>query len=159
MQINDNHRVDILLHDINHDNYKFITNKLILVWTDRTRSAQNILEKQDKKNHQNKEILLELKNDAQKAHDFYVSKDLKSLVNLIDESWQRKKKLVDGISNNKIEETFEALYKNNIKGCKVLGAGGGGFVMGFNLEDVQNLQAKLSKKIIYIKPDIEVQFY
>ena len=154
LEICNEHKVNILRREDNLEKLNFLTENIILVWTEKTRSAHKILEKQEKSNKSNVKKLLELKKDAINANNFCLKKDLSSLVELINASWMRTKSLVSGISNAEINNTMENLYANNIDGCKLLGAGGGGFIMGFNLKKIKNLSKQLSKKIVHIKPDI-----
>jgi D-glycero-alpha-D-manno-heptose-7-phosphate kinase len=50
---------------------------------------------------------------------------------LLDEAWQIKRSLADGISNSQIDNAYAAARKAGAEGGKVLGAGGGGFLMFF----------------------------
>ena len=55
--------------------------------------------------------------------------DLKSFGQLLDHSWNIKKKLSDKISNNIINKYYNIALKNGAVGGKLLGAGGGGFLL------------------------------
>ena len=74
---------------------------------------------------QNKSVLFysELK---KKKHN------LNKICEMIDESWKLKSKFSNKIVNNKILNVISLLKKNNFHGLKILGAGGGGFVLAFN---------------------------
>jgi len=48
---------------------------------------------------------------------------------LLDESWKVKKSLASGISNPKIDGFYNAAKKAGALGGKILGAGGGGFLL------------------------------
>ena len=48
---------------------------------------------------------------------------------MLYEAWQIKKKLSKRISNNKIDEIYDCAKKNGALGGKILGAGGGGFLL------------------------------
>lgn len=50
---------------------------------------------------------------------------------LLDEAWQIKRSLAEGISNAQIDDAYAAARKAGALGGKVLGAGGGGFLMFF----------------------------
>ena len=73
----------------------------------------------------------------------------------LDNMWKIKKKMASGISNNKIE----SLYKNGIDsgstGGKILGAGGGGFIMFYvprlNQENFENKMGKYNFWISNLK--------
>ena len=53
---------------------------------------------------------------------------------LLDENWQIKKKLSKIITNNSIDEIYNLGLKNGALGGKILGAGGGGFILFMVLE-------------------------
>ena len=48
---------------------------------------------------------------------------------LLHEGWMLKKTLASGISDTKIDEWYERARKAGASGGKILGAGGGGFLM------------------------------
>ena len=56
---------------------------------------------------------------------------LAELGRLLHESWRMKRKLADGISNGEIDEIYEAGLSAGALGGKLLGAGGGGFMVFF----------------------------
>jgi D-glycero-alpha-D-manno-heptose-7-phosphate kinase len=48
---------------------------------------------------------------------------------MLHESWLLKRSLASGISNGKIDEWYERARKHGAIGGKILGAGGGGFLL------------------------------
>lgn len=91
---------------------------------------------------------LSVQNDAVRARDVTVLESLhaikamaretrqcleKGTLNLfgeiLDASWQRKKRLAPGISNPSIDEYYQVALANGAIGGKITGAGGGGFLM------------------------------
>lgn len=154
LKIHSDLSVEILNHEKENEKLSYLTQKIILIWTGGTRLANEILKKQDVRNKINREILLKLKIDAQNAYEFTKDQDLYSLAKLIDSSWERKKSLTCQISNSNVDNIINQLTKLGIKGCKLLGAGSGGFVMGFNFNDYDITTMNL-KKILKVKPDLE----
>ena len=57
----------------------------------------------------------------------------------MNEAWYLKKKLSNSITNKKIDQLYELLLKNGATGGKLLGAGGGGFLLMY-------LESKYRKK-------------
>jgi D-glycero-alpha-D-manno-heptose-7-phosphate kinase len=49
--------------------------------------------------------------------------------NLLDQSWQIKKKLTDNITNDIIDEMYDRAIRSGALGGKILGAGGGGYLL------------------------------
>ena len=55
--------------------------------------------------------------------------NLDELARLMDVHWQRKKARSAGMSNDRINEWYDHAMQNGALGCKLIGAGGGGFLM------------------------------
>lgn len=91
------------------------------------------------------DILVEQKNNIGNADKFAVLKDMVTLVDvlkdvlykgtldefglLLHQNWLLKQRLASKISNNYIEELYQLGLKNGATGGKLLGAGGGGFML------------------------------
>ncbi len=52
-----------------------------------------------------------------------------SLGEMLDDAWQIKKRMTDGISNTLVDDAYAAAIGAGAEGGKLLGAGGGGFLM------------------------------
>lgn len=57
---------------------------------------------------------------------------------ILDESWQRKKRLASTISNTQIDEYYERALGAGALGGKLLGAGGGGFLLFYCPQEKQS---------------------
>ena len=64
--------------------------------------------------------------------------DISSFGKILDEGWQLKKELASGIANPAIDEAYEIAMKNGALGGKLLGAGGGGFLLFYCEEEKQD---------------------
>jgi D-glycero-alpha-D-manno-heptose-7-phosphate kinase len=69
---------------------------------------------------------------------------------LLDKSWKNKRSLSKLISNNKIDELYSNAIKAGALGGKILGAGGGGFILFFVKPENQINVAKTMKKLTYV---------
>ena len=56
---------------------------------------------------------------------------------MLNEAWQEKKKLSNEISNRKIDELYNDALKYGALGGKLLGAGGGGFLLMYMKENAK----------------------
>jgi len=63
---------------------------------------------------------------------------------LMNVHWEHKKQRSSNMSNNRINEWYELAMKNGAIGGKLIGAGGGGFLM-FYTEDKMKLRHTLMK--------------
>lgn len=69
---------------------------------------------------------------------------------LLDKAWQIKRSLSNLISNNTIDELYNTAIKSGAIGGKILGAGGGGFILFFVKPENQNKVKKALKKFTYV---------
>ncbi len=68
--------------------------------------------------------------------------------NLLHETWVRKKSLSDRVTTPLVDEIYETALKSGALGGKLLGAGGGGFMLLFVPPDKQKkIRANLSKLV------------
>ena len=64
-------------------------------------------------------------------------KDLRELGELLHQEWLCKRRLVDGISNERIDRYYEKALAAGAIGGKIAGAGGGGFILLYCEKDNQ----------------------
>lgn len=106
-----------------------LNENLLLFYTGVTRKADTILEEQ-KNNIQNRLLILrELKQMAIHARQELEAGNVNIIGELLHESWGLKKKLASQISNNAIDDMYQAARNAGALGGKITGAGGGGFLL------------------------------
>jgi D-glycero-alpha-D-manno-heptose-7-phosphate kinase len=110
-----------------------LEDNLILMFTGYSRSASGILKEQDSKSHQDDAGMLENLNFvkdlglcSQKALEGACLEEFAELMNV---HWDYKKKRSNAMSNPQIDEWYELARKNGAIGGKLIGAGGGGFLL------------------------------
>jgi D-glycero-alpha-D-manno-heptose-7-phosphate kinase len=106
---------------------------LLLFFTGFSRSASDILKDQDQKTKQadasmvaNLDYVKELGYRSRKAFE---TGNLNTFGEIMHEHWERKRKRSSGMSNPKIDEWYELGRNAGAIGGKLVGAGGGGFLM------------------------------
>ena len=82
--------------------------------------------------------LKEIKDNALKIKDALLINQLDDVGRLLHESWENKKKLGSGISNQNIDRIYEIGLKNGAIGGKLLGAGNGGYLLFFHQPKKRN---------------------
>ncbi len=107
-----------------------------LIYTGITRLANEILKDQNSKTSQNRNNLDLLVVQAKKAKKMIVEENFLGLAKLLDETWACKKELSPSISNDEIDLMFQKLFDCGTQGAKLLGAGGGGFILFDGNNDV-----------------------
>ncbi len=120
-----------------------LQDNLLLFFTGFTRSASQILKDQDTKTKQADSTMIEnlhfVKELGYKSREALETGDLREFARLMDVHWQRKRQRTQGMSNGPIDEWYEFATKNGALGGKLIGAGGGGFLM-FYTEDGARLR-------------------
>lgn len=126
--------------------YKRLQNNLLMFYTGTTRSANTILAEQTKNitSEDKAKNLLKMCGLARDMKAALENNDISSFGKILDEGWQLKKELASGIANPAIDEAYEIAMKNGALGGKLLGAGGGGFLLFYCEEEKQD---KLKKAI------------
>ena len=109
--------------------FPILDENLYLCFTDITRSANTILSKQSKSSKKNKLKNSMLVNSVDKFEEILLSGSFDKVGNFLDEMWKIKKEMADGISNDDIERLYKKGINAGALGGKVLGAGGGGFIL------------------------------
>jgi len=138
-----------------------LEDNLLLFFTGYSRSASAILREQDQKSKQadaamieNLHFVKELGLQSQRALE---SGNLSEFARLMDVHWQRKKQRSGGMSNPKINEWYDLAMANGARGGKLIGAGGGGFLM-FYAEDkveLRNAMRQTGLKEVRFRFDFE----
>jgi D-glycero-alpha-D-manno-heptose-7-phosphate kinase len=120
-----------------------LEDNLLLFFTGYSRSASAILKDQDDRSKKNDSAMLEnlhfTKEIGHKSLDALESGKLDEFARLMDVHWQRKKARSSGMSNPQINIWYDHAMAHGALGGKVIGAGGGGFLM-FYAGDKQKLR-------------------
>ena len=120
--------------------YKKLQKNLLMFYTGTTRSANTILAEQTKNitSEDKARNLLKMCGLAKDMKVALENNDISSFGKILDEGWQLKKELASGIANQAIDEAYEIAMKNGALGGKLLGAGGGGFLLFYCEEEKQD---------------------
>jgi D-glycero-alpha-D-manno-heptose-7-phosphate kinase len=102
-------------------------NSLMLFYTGITRKADDILKSFDVV--KNKTLLDQNKVFADQGITALLKGDLKKFGKILDTYWEIKRQLVSKSSNPEIDSMYEKAKKAGAIGGKIIGAGGGGFLM------------------------------
>jgi D-glycero-alpha-D-manno-heptose-7-phosphate kinase len=78
------------------------------------------------------------------------SRDLNEVGYLLDEAWQLKRQLAAGVSNPTIDEIYAAGIEAGALGGKLLGAGGGGFMLFYAPPHAQARIRERLKRLIEV---------
>ena len=134
--------VEIKCFDLSADERRVLGSNLTLHYTSIIRNANSILEKQKKNiDVKNKElqIISDLVFDAESALE---SRNFNEIGTILNKNWSAKRLLADNISNNTIDKMVSKAIKNGAIGCKIAGAGGGGFLLSYIPREKQDIYRK-----------------
>ncbi len=125
-----------------------LEDNLILFFTGYTRNASDILKDQDSRSRQKDSDMLEnlhfIKQIAFDSKAAMEAGDLRCFASLMHQHWEHKKRRTKGMSNSQIDAYYELGRANGALGGKLIGAGGGGFLM-FYTEDKTRLRHAMTQ--------------
>lgn len=111
---------------------KYILGRMLLFWTGITRKAEPILSAQAKNLGGDPDITktgIELRDLAHRLHDDLCKGNLNLIGKYLRQNWHLKKRMAKGITTPEIDDVYKRAIKAGASGAKLLGAGGGGFLL------------------------------
>ena len=127
---------------------------IILIYTDQVRNS-TILERKkinsiEKKSKYYEEIF-GLVNEGEKILKSSNSTWLKEFGQILHEQWLLKKSLATNVSNKNLDELYKTCIENGSFGGKILGSGGGGFMMVVTPKKFQNTLIRKISGLKYLR--------
>jgi D-glycero-alpha-D-manno-heptose-7-phosphate kinase len=124
-----------------------LEDNLLLFFTGVSRSAGSILKDQQIRSQNNEADMLKnlhfVKELGYRSKEALESGDMILFGELMNEHWEHKKLRSGGMSNPQIDDWYDLAIKNGAAGGKLVGAGGGGFLM-FMAQDRNKLRHTMS---------------
>lgn len=109
--------------------HRQLQRELMLFYTGITRSADKILQEQNANIDQRLPELHLLRDLAAEAAEGLRAGDTDCVGIALGKSWQTKRLLAAGVSNEGLDEAVESALQAGASGAKIAGAGGGGFIL------------------------------
>ncbi len=135
---------------IPEDKLRFLQDHLMLYFTGFSRTASEIAKHQIENIPRKKNDLNVMYKMVFQALDILNGKNLLPFGKLLHESWKIKRQLSDKVSTPFIDEIYDAALRAGAVGGKLLGAGGGGFVLLFVPPSRQSKVREKLKKLLYV---------
>ncbi len=127
-----------------------LESNLLLFYTRIERSASDILADQtesvSKAETKTVDAMHKIKDIGLRTKKAFETGDLDAFGHMLDEHWQTKKKLSSKISDPYIDDCYETALANGAMGGKIIGAGGGGFLLFYCSQDHARLIDAMQKK-------------
>ena len=135
---------------------KKLESNLMLFFTGFSRFSSNITEKHINNIKKNNKVLESMYGLVEDSINLLQSeRDISDVGNLMNETWSLKKTLSDSVSTKDIDIIYSKGIKSGAIGGKILGAGGGGFILFYVPEDKKENVRNALKELIYVPFEFE----
>lgn len=133
--------VDVEPVIVPHGKQKELEGNLLLFYTGITRSASEVLREQKanlKAGSRQFDALREMAAMARELRDELSKGNIDSVGGTLRRAWSVKRGMSESVTNTVIDECYELAMRNGAEGGKLLGAGGGGFLLFYVYRDAQD---------------------
>src|SRR4029077_15570109 len=140
---------------IDQDTLFGLEDNLLLFFTGYSRAASGILKEQDDKSRGRDKDMTEnlhfIKDIGHQSKEALEAGDLVRFGELMNLHWDRKKKRASSVSNTHIDDWYALARQNGAVGGKLIGAGGGGFLMFYAEDKVRLRQAMRAASLAEVR--------
>lgn len=136
---------------------KLLNENLMLFFTGFTRYSHAVQQVAGRSFKEKIPELVEMKKLVDEAEKILTNKhsDLNDFGRLLDYTWKIKRGISTAISTDAIDEIYQKAIKKGAIGGKLLGAGGGGFLLFYVEKDKQDKVKEALKNLLYVPFDFE----
>jgi len=135
---------------------KMLNENLMLFFTGFARFSGEIAAAQEKSIKEKQAELKEMQNLVNEAEKVLVTETaLNEFGRMLDYTWKLKRGITSIISNDSIDEMYKKAIEAGALGGKLLGAGGGGFILLYVERDKQPFVRKALNNLLYIPFEFE----
>jgi D-glycero-alpha-D-manno-heptose-7-phosphate kinase len=112
---------------------RLMRDRMLLFYTGESRSASVVLSDQDERSKAGDQEMLEnlhrTKELGRQSYDLLLAGDLSAYAELMHEHWEHKRRRSPGVSGERIDRLYTLARRSGVIGGKLVGAGGGGFLL------------------------------
>jgi D-glycero-alpha-D-manno-heptose-7-phosphate kinase len=138
-----------------------LSSQMLLFYTGETRSASTILADQNSRTNKADRAMLtnldKTKALGVRARDLLVAGNLEAFAEDMHEHWENKRERSPGMSNSYIDSLYETARSNGVIGGKLVGAGGGGFLLVYSTDPDQTASAMKARDAQHVPFAFEFQ--
>ncbi|HTR72498.1 MAG TPA: galactokinase [Solirubrobacteraceae bacterium] len=139
--------VEVAPLELDQETLRRLRDHLLLFYTGEARAAADVLSDQDTRSRSGDEQMLEnlhaTKELGLRSHELLQDGDLEGYAELMHEHWEHKRKRSPGMSDERIDGLYKLARRSGAIGGKLVGAGGGGFLLVYapRTEDTRQAMA------------------
>ena len=143
---------DVLPVIISPERKKLLDDNLLMFFTGFTRFSSEVQKANSETSEEKTQRYLEMLRLVDEAEDVLVNKkrDLDDFGRLLDKTWRLKKGTGKAVSTEGIDAYYEKGIKAGALGGKLLGAGGGGFLLLYVQPEKQKAVKEVMKDLLYV---------
>jgi len=152
IDFNDSQEFRVQPITLKEEKYKLLQDHMLLFFTGFSRTASEIASEQIKKTPEKKKELKRMAEMVDEAIDILNENDsdLTDFGKLLHENWMIKRRLTNKITTPAIDKIYDIAIKAGSLGGKLLGAGGGGFILFFVEPEKQPRVKEKLKNLLYV---------
>jgi D-glycero-alpha-D-manno-heptose-7-phosphate kinase len=158
---NEDDSVDVVPLRLSPETLEGLADGLLLFYTGQTRSAGDLLADQDRRTRAlDAEMIANLdrtKEIGYASRDLLESGDLTAYAGLMHEHWVNKRGRSAGMTTDKADHIYAVGRANGALGGKLVGAGGGGFVMLYSEDPARTRRALAAEGVDEVRFDFDFQ--
>jgi D-glycero-alpha-D-manno-heptose-7-phosphate kinase len=152
-------RVEVEPLELDPDVLRRLRDQLLLFYTGEARSASQMLADQDRRSQAGDRTMVEnLHRTKQLGHEIHRllrDGELEGYAELMHEHWEHKRRRSPGMSNEHVDRLYELARGNGAIGGKLVGAGGGGFLLLYSRHPEETRRAMAAVNAAELPFDFE----
>jgi D-glycero-alpha-D-manno-heptose-7-phosphate kinase len=151
--------VDVEPLELNSDSLRRLRDQLLLFYTGEARSASKVLADQDERSKAGDRQMIEnlhrTKELGRRSYDLLRGGDLEGYAELMHDHWEHKRRRSPGMSAEQIDRLYTLARRSGCIGGKLVGAGGGGFLLVYATRPEDTRQAMAAAGVPELGFDFE----
>lgn len=162
LEIDRRGRVEVSKPKVSLEILRDLESSFVLFYTGISRSSHNVLSRQNKStNKGDKKVINSLhyiKEIGQNISQSIIKGNISQVGKLMDIHWQYKRQLSQNVSNDKINKWYQLGKDAGALGGKIMGAGGGGFLLFCcpgDKKDIRRVMKKEGLRELFVNFDTE----
>jgi D-glycero-alpha-D-manno-heptose-7-phosphate kinase len=145
--------------ELSPETLRALRNQMLLFYTGESRSASVVLSDQVQRTREGDDEMLanlhRTKEMGYKSRDLLLTGDLESYAQLMHEHWLNKRERSPGMANEQIDNLYTLARRSGVIGGKLVGAGGGGFLVLYARSPADTRQAMAAAGVQELPFDFE----